>query len=59
MKRKISRSQVAGINIRKNLQALISVKVTLETAPTNGKLKCDNKSNYSNNSCNNHDNNNE
>ena len=49
MNRKISRSQMAGINLKKNLQALI------QTLPTNGKLKFDSnnidlKSNHSNSS---------
>ena len=51
-----------GINLIKNLQALISVRVPLETIPTKGKLKFDCKnvlnSNCSNSSGNNNDNNN-
>ena len=52
---------MAGINLKNNLEALISVRVPLDT---NGKLKFDSKnndsnSNYSNNSGNNNDNNNE
>ena len=54
---------MAGINLIKNLKALISVRVPLETVPTNGKLKFDiknndSKSNYSNSSGVNNDNNN-
>ena len=54
---------MAGINLIKNLKALISVRVPLETVPTNGKFKFDSKnnnlkSNYSNSSGNNNDNNN-
>ena len=63
MNRKISRSQIAGINLIKNLQALIPVRVPLETVPTNGKLKFDtknddSKNSYSNSSGNNNDNDN-
>ena len=50
-----------GINLIKNLKALIFVKVLLETVTTNGKLKFknnDSKSNYSNSSGNNNDKNN-
>ena len=59
----MSRSQMAGINQIKDLKALISVRVPLETVPTNGKLKFDSKnnnseSNYSNSSGNNNVNNN-
>ena len=55
---------MAGINLIKNLKALISVRVPLETVPTNGKFKFDSKnndskSNHSNNSGNNNDINNE
>ena len=55
---------MAGINLIKNLKALISVRVPLETAPTNGKFKFDSKnndskSNHSNNNGNNNDINNE
>ena len=61
---------MAEINLIKNLEALISVRVPLKTVPTNGKLKFtngklkfdsknnDSKSNYSNSSGNNNDNNN-
>ena len=54
---------MAGINLIKNLKALISVSVPLETVPTNGKFKFDSKnnnskSNYSNSSGNNDNNNN-
>ena len=54
---------MAWINLIKNLKVLISVRILLETVPTNGKLKFDNKnndskSNYSNSSGNNDDNNN-
>ena len=46
---------MARINLIKNLKDLISVRVPLETVPTNGKFKFDSKnndskSNYSNNS---------
>ena len=63
MKRKISRSEMAGINLIKNLYALICIRVSLEMLPNNGKLKFDSKnndskSNYSNSSGNNNDNNN-
>ena len=55
---------MAGINLIKNLKALIYVRVPLETIPTNQKLKFDNKnkdlkSNYSNSSDSRNDNNNE
>ena len=55
---------MAGINLIKNIKALISVRVPLETVPTNGKLKFDSKSNYlesnyGDSSCNNNGNNNE
>ena len=55
---------MAGINLIKNLKALISVRVHLETISTNGKFKFDSKnndwkSNYSNSSGNNNHNNNE
>ena len=56
MNRKIFRSQMVGINLRKNLQALISVRVPLETLTTNGKLKFNSnvsKSNFSDSSDNN------
>ena len=62
-KRKISTPQMAGITLIRNLLALISIRVPLETSlPTNGKLKFDSnnndsKSNYSNSSGNNNDNN--
>ena len=51
---------MAGINLIKNLKALISVRVPLETVP---KFKFDSKNNdlessYSNSSGNNNDNNN-
>ena len=48
------------INLIKNLKALISVRVSLETIPSNGKFEFDNdlKSKYSNSSGNNSDNNN-
>ena len=54
---------MAGINLIKNLKALISVRFYLETVPTNGKLKFDSKnndskSNYSNSSGNNNNNSN-
>ena len=54
---------MVGINVIKNLKALISVRFSLETVPTNGKLKFDSKnddskSNYSNSSGNSNDNNN-
>ena len=52
------------INIIKDVKCLISVRVPLETIPTNGKLKFDNKNydsttNYSNRSGISYDNNNE
>ena len=55
---------MAGINPIKNLKALFSDRVLLETVPTNGKRKFDSenndsKSNYCNNSGNKSDNNNE
>ena len=55
MNRKISRSQMAGINLIKNPKTLICVGVPLETVFTNGKLKLDSKNNdlknsYSNSS---------
>ena len=55
---------MAGINLIKNLKALISVRVLLEIVPTNGKFKFDSKnydskSNYSKSSGNNNDNDNE
>ena len=55
---------MARINLIKNLKDLISVRVPLETVPTNGKFKFDSKnndskSNYSNSSRNNNDNNND
>ena len=54
---------MVGINVIKNLKALISVRFSLETVPTNGKLNFDSKnddskSNYSNSSGNSNDNNN-
>ena len=54
---------MAGINLLKNLKALISVRVPLETVPTNGKLRFDSKNNVSksnngNTSGSNNDNNN-
>ena len=54
---------MTGINLIKNLNALISIRVPLENVPTNGKFKIDSKnndskSNYSNGSDNNNDNNN-
>ena len=54
---KICQSQITGINLIKNLW-LCSVRVPLETLPTNAKLKfnCDNndsKGNYSNSNGNN------
>ena len=36
---------MVGINLIKNLKALISVRVPLETVPTNGKFKFDSKNN--------------
>ena len=64
MNRKISRLQTAEKSLIKNHYALISVRPSLETAPTNGKLKFDSKNNdlkinCSNSSGNNNDNNNE
>ena len=58
MNGKISRSQMAGMNLIKIREALISVRVPLETLHTNGKLKFvssnnDSKSNYSNSGNNN------
>ena len=55
---------MAEINLKKNLKALISVRVPLEIVPTSGKFKFDSKindsiSNYSNSSGNNNDDNNE
>ena len=55
---------MAGINLVKNLKGLISVRVSLEIVPFNGKLKFDSKnkdlkSNYSNSSGNNSDNSND
>ena len=52
---------MAGTNLSKNLENLISVMVPLETAPVNGKLKSnrknnDAKNNYSNSSGNNNNN---
>ena len=52
---------MAQINLIENLKALISVRVPLETVPTNIKFKFnsknnDSKSNYSNISGNNNDN---
>ena len=63
MNRKVSRSKMGGINPIKHFQAFISVRVPLETLPTNGKLtfdsnNTDQKSNYINSSGNNDDNNN-
>ena len=49
MNRKTSRSQMAGINLTKNLKALNCVGVPLETVSTNGKLKFDSKNNDSKN----------
>ena len=54
---------MAGKNLKKNLQALISVRVPLEIVLTNGKLKVDSenndsKSNFSTSSGNNDENNN-
>ena len=54
---------MARINLIKNFKALISVRVPLETVPTNIKFKFDSKnndsqSNYSNISGNNNDKNN-
>ena len=54
---------MAGISLIKNLEALISVKLLLETVPTNGKCKFDSKnndskSNHSTSSGNSNDNNN-
>ena len=43
--RKFSRSKMAGIILMKNLQALISVRVPLETLPTDGKRKFDSNNN--------------
>ena len=52
---------MAGTNLSKNLENLISVTVPLETASVNGKLKSnrknnDPKNNYSNSSGNNNNN---
>ena len=38
MNRKISRSQMVGISLKKNSKALICIGVPLETVPTNGNL---------------------
>ena len=48
---------MTGINLTKNLQALISIRIPLNTLPTYGKLKCDSENN--NLSSNNDNNNNE
>ena len=55
---------MAGVNLIKNLKALISVRVSLETVSTNGKFKFaskknDSKSNYSISGGDNNDSNNE
>ena len=60
MNRKISRSQMAGINLTKKILALVTIKVSLGTLPTNGKLKFNSnnndwKSNYSKSSGNNNE----
>ena len=47
MNRKISRSQMVGISLKKNSKALICIGVPLETVPTNGNLKFDSKNNDS------------
>ena len=39
---------MARINLIKNLTALIYIRVTLETVPTNGKFKFDSKNKDSN-----------
>ena len=50
---------MAGINLIKNLKALISIRVPLETLPTNGKLKFGSNNDLrSNSSGNNNDNDN-
>ena len=36
---------MAGVNLIKNLKALISVRIPLMTVPTNGKFKFDSKNN--------------
>ena len=50
---------MTGINLIRNCKALISVRVTLDTIPTNGNFKCDSKndskSNYTNSSGNNNE----
>ena len=38
----MSRSQMAATNLIKNLQALVSVRVALETSPTDGKFDSNN-----------------
>ena len=38
---------MVGINLKKYLKALISVRVPLETVPVNGKFKFDSKNNDS------------
>ena len=53
MNRKISRSQMPGINLTKNLQALISIRISLETVPINVKLIFDSKNIVSKSNCNN------
>ena len=59
MNRKISKLQMAGINLIKNLKVLISIRVPLETLPTNGKLKFGSNNDLrSNSSGNNNDNDN-
>ena len=56
MNRKISRSQMVGISLKKNSKALICIGVPLETVPTNGNLKFDSKNNDNNKKNNNNNN---
>lgn len=52
MYRKIAWSQIVGINLIKTRYALISVRIPLETLPTNVKLNKNNKDNWTSNNSN-------
>ena len=52
MYRKIAWSQMVGANLIKTRYALISVRIPLETLPTNVKLNKNNKDNWTSNNSN-------
>ena len=52
MYRKIAWSQMVGVNLIKTRYALISVRIPLETLPTNVKLNKNNKDNWTSNNSN-------